>query len=88
MTTAATTPPSTNSPTLPPPAKIDPLTNKTVFLQLLVEQLKNQDPTSPADPTQFVTQLAQFSQLEQTTQQTSDLDSIVKLLTPAPAATH
>lgn len=36
-----------------------------MFLQLLVAQMKNQDPTNPSDPTQFVTQLAQFSQLEE-----------------------
>ncbi len=35
------------------------------FLQLLVAQLKNQDPLSPMDGTQFVSQLAQFSELEQ-----------------------
>ena len=39
--------------------------NEQMFLQLLVAQLKNQDPLSPADPTQFVSQLAQFSELEQ-----------------------
>ncbi len=31
------------------------------FLQLMVAQMKNQDPTKPADPTQFLSQLAQFS---------------------------
>jgi flagellar basal-body rod modification protein FlgD len=36
-----------------------------MFLQLLVAQLKNQDPTAPTDPTQFVGELAQFSELEQ-----------------------
>ena len=35
------------------------------FLKLLVSQLQNQDPMSPADGTQFVAQLAQFQQLEQ-----------------------
>jgi len=35
------------------------------FLQLLVAQLKNQDPLNPMDGTQFVSQLAQFSELEQ-----------------------
>ena len=38
---------------------------KDQFLQLLVTQLKNQDPLSPSDPSQMASQLAQFSQLEQ-----------------------
>jgi flagellar basal-body rod modification protein FlgD len=36
-----------------------------MFLQLLVAQIKNQDPLNPADSLQFVSQLAQFSELEQ-----------------------
>ena len=39
--------------------------NKETFLKLLVAQIRNQDPLNPADGTQFLTQLAQFSQLEQ-----------------------
>ena len=35
------------------------------FLQLFVAQLKNQDPLNPADGTEFLSQLAQFSELEQ-----------------------
>ena len=35
------------------------------FLNLLVTQLKNQDPTSPMDDNQMTAELAQFSQLEQ-----------------------
>lgn len=35
------------------------------FLKLLTAQMKYQDPMSPTDPTQFVAQLAQFSQVEQ-----------------------
>jgi flagellar basal-body rod modification protein FlgD len=31
------------------------------FLQLLVAQMRNQDPTKPADPTEYLSQLAQFS---------------------------
>ncbi len=38
---------------------------KDAFLNLLVTQLKNQDPLSPLDSTQFTAQLAQFSSLEQ-----------------------
>jgi flagellar basal-body rod modification protein FlgD len=42
------------------------------FLQLLVTELKHQDPTKPVDPTQTVTQLATFSSLEQAVK-TNDL---------------
>lgn len=35
------------------------------FLQLLTAQLRNQDPLSPLDSTQFVEQLASFSSVEQ-----------------------
>lgn len=38
---------------------------KEAFLQLLICQMQNQDPLNPQDDTQFVTQLATFSQLEQ-----------------------
>jgi flagellar basal-body rod modification protein FlgD len=41
------------------------LGNENTFLQLMVAQLKNQDPTQPVDSTTFLTQLAQFSSLEQ-----------------------
>ena len=63
------------------------LANHTVFLQLLVAQLKNQSPDNPTDGTQFVTQLAQFVTLEQQTRATADLEAIRKLLEQAaPAA--
>jgi flagellar basal-body rod modification protein FlgD len=48
-----------------------------VFLQLLVSQLQNQDPLNPADSTTFVTQLAQFSELEQAIGIRSDTDTLV-----------
>jgi len=54
--------------------------NGNDFMTLLVAQLKNQDPTNPMDPTQFVTQLVQFNSLEQ-------LISINQDLTPPTAPT-
>lgn len=40
-------------------------TNKDLFLKMLVAQMQNQDPFNPQDPTQYVTQLSQFTMLEQ-----------------------
>jgi len=49
--------------------------NMNQFLQLLVAQIQNQDPTNPADSTAFLTQLAQFSELEQTVAIRGDIES-------------
>ncbi len=57
-------------------AAADPLANESTFLTLLVSQLKNQDPASPMDGTTFVTQLAQFSDLEQNLAMRTDLDAL------------
>lgn len=40
-----------------------PQLNESDFLSLLVAQMKDQDPTQPTDPTQFVSQLANFSEV-------------------------
>jgi flagellar basal-body rod modification protein FlgD len=77
---------SPSSPTPPATPAVDPLASENAFLQLFVAQLKNQDPTTPADPTQFVTQLAQFSSLEQSTQMKADLDGILAQLQASAAA--
>ncbi len=51
------------------------------FLKLLIAQLKNQDPSNPASGTEFVTQLAQFSLVEQSKSQTTSLGTISTQLT-------
>ena len=48
------------------------------FLKLLVAQMKNQDPTQPMDSTEYVAQLATFSQVEQTVKSNAKLDQILQ----------
>lgn len=51
--------------------------NAETFLTLFMEQLKNQDPTKPMDSTEYVSQLATLSQVEQATQTNKKLDSLL-----------
>src|SRR5665213_3504087 len=51
--------------------------NYNQFLQLLIAEMKDQDPTQPMDPTQSIAQLASFSQVEQQLQTNSKLDSLL-----------
>ncbi|BBP45507.1 basal-body rod modification protein FlgD [Thiosulfatimonas sediminis] len=44
----------------------DQVMGQADFLRLLTTQLQNQDPSKPMDPTSFVTDLTQMSQLEST----------------------
>jgi flagellar basal-body rod modification protein FlgD len=62
-----------------PTTQVGPQANDSTmnqFLQLLTTQLQNQDPTQPTDPTEFVTQLAQFSSVEQLVQSNTTLNTI------------
>ena len=54
---------------------------RDAFLKLLVAQLSHQDPLKPTDGTEFVTQLAQFSAVEQAVSQTARLDTLSAQLT-------
>jgi flagellar basal-body rod modification protein FlgD len=66
------------------PTQATTLASENVFLQLLVAQLKNQDPEQPTDGTAFVTELAQFTTLQTDSQSASDLDKIVAALPSTP----
>jgi flagellar basal-body rod modification protein FlgD len=46
------------------------------FLKLMTAQLQAQDPTNPVDNSQFVSQMAQFSQLSATQQLDTDLQTM------------
>jgi flagellar basal-body rod modification protein FlgD len=50
------------------------------FIKLLTAQVRNQDPLSPLDSTQFVQQLATFSALEQQVNSNTNLQSIATML--------
>lgn len=64
---------SNTSSTQQPKANVD----YQSFLKLLVAQMRHQDPTNPMDPTQYVTQLATFSQVEQSVQMNTRLADIL-----------
>ncbi|MCK1363664.1 flagellar hook assembly protein FlgD [Bradyrhizobium sp. 40] len=47
------------------------------FLQLLVAEMKNQDPTNPMDTSQYMSQFAQLSSVEQAMQTNTKLDALL-----------
>lgn len=49
------------------------------FLKLLVTEMKNQDPTKPMESTEYVAQLANFSNVEQAVQTNSKLDQLLQV---------
>ena len=67
---SATANPTTTTPT----SSVTP--SESVFLNLLVSQIQNQDPLNPTDSTQFVSQLAQFSELDQVIGIRGDADKL------------
>ena len=81
QTTTGTTGSGTSS-----SSSLDSGVNEQVFLQLLVAQLKNQDPMNPTDSTQFVSQLAQFSELEQVIGIRGDIETQMSSTTAATGA--
>jgi len=82
ITSAATTGATSSGASTPPASGV----NEQVFLNLLVAQLKNQDPMNPTDSTQFVSQLAQFSELEQVIGIRGDIETQMSSTTAATGA--
>jgi flagellar basal-body rod modification protein FlgD len=68
VTSQTGTPGTTLAPTGTPGTTLAPTgpgLGQNDFLTLMMDQLKNQDPTSPSDPTQYLSELAQFTSLQQ-----------------------
>jgi len=70
LTSESSSPPAAAAPL--PPGAVD----KNMFMKLLVAQLRHQDPMKPTDGMQFVAELAQFQQLEQTMNAGQDIAAI------------
>ena len=51
--------------------------NADTFLNLLVSELQNQDPDNPTDPTQFLTQTAEFEEVEEMNAVQTSVSSMV-----------
>ena len=67
ITPTTSTPASTNATGSSSSTGTGSILDKDTFLKLMMVQLKNQDPLSPSDPTQYMGELAQLNTLEQTT---------------------
>ena len=59
------------TPTTAKPAATQDAFGKDAFMKLLVEQMKHQSPTDPADGQAWINQMTQFSMLEQMQQQSA-----------------
>ena len=70
--TGATTTPTAGAGSLQSSTGLD----KDSFLKLLVAQISNQDPLSPMEGTEFVTQLSQFAMVEQSIAQSTSLGTL------------
>jgi len=73
------------APTLPTAG--NSVATKENFLQLLVAQIKHQNPLNPADGTQFLSQLSQFTEMEQMLGMREDLRAIRASLAVDPSQT-
>lgn len=75
---------STNPDQSPLPDRMKEM-GSDAFLNLLVTQLQHQDPTNPVDDSEFIAQLATFSQVEKLTEIADGITAIKHVLVPETA---
>jgi flagellar basal-body rod modification protein FlgD len=83
MTTEPTTPAAASAaPTGAAPTNPNGVLGQNDFLKLMVAQLQSQDPLQPANTNEYISELAQFTQVEQTTNlaNASELTGAVQLI--------
>jgi flagellar basal-body rod modification protein FlgD len=78
--TSAASMPTAAKKTAASDAAAAPATDFQTFLTLLTTQMRNQDPLKPVESTEFVSQLASFSAVEQQIRSNDRLESILDVL--------
>ena len=76
ITTPAVTGPYVPAPTTPAPKEQTDIFSSDGFLKILAGQIKGQNPLEPMKDTEFIAQMAQFSQLEQMTNLAKDMKAL------------
>ena len=62
------------------PAPSQQTVDYDAFLKLLVAQMENQDPTEPRNDTEYLAQLASFSNVEQSTKLNEKMDYLAQMV--------
>ncbi len=78
MTVVANTAAATGTPNFASSSAtgLNQLDNSQTFLNLLVAQLKNQNPDNPTDPTAFMTEIAQLTAVQSQTTLNADEETV------------
>lgn len=76
QTAAPVTGPYAPAPPVPGPQQPTDIFSSDGFLKILASQIRGQNPLEPMKDTEFLAQMAQFSQLEQTTNLAKDIRAL------------